>query len=414
MSVGSGFGALLRIREFRGLQAAALVSVLGDQLARVALSVLVFQRTGSSFLTAVTYAVSFAPALVGGPLLSGLADRLPRRSVMIACDLGRAAIAALIAVPGVPLGVLLSLLFCVGLLSPPFAAARSGVLRAAVGSDSYAAASGFNQAVDQTAQLGGFALAGILVAATSPRIALVADALSFLVSAGFLVATVQVRPAAVVAGEGAQRSLLALAGRDAALGWRLLMGDPVLRRAVLLVWVGLAAAVVPEGLAAPWAAQLGSGARGVGLLLLANPLGTVPGLLLATRERRGVRHDPGRLMLILLAVTLIPLVACLGSPPLAGAVALIAVSGFGSAYITLAQVLVVRSVRDEHLGRVVGVAGTGLTVAQAVGVVVGGVVGDWFAAPHVVGGAALLAIATCAVVLVGTRAGAPVAGLPQR
>ena len=49
----------------------------------MALSVLVFERTSSAILTALTYALTFLPALVGGALLSSLADQLPRRQVMV-------------------------------------------------------------------------------------------------------------------------------------------------------------------------------------------------------------------------------------------------------------------------------------------------------------------------------------------
>ena len=45
---GAGLGQALRVPEFRALWAAELVSVAGDQLARVGLSVLVFGRTGSA------------------------------------------------------------------------------------------------------------------------------------------------------------------------------------------------------------------------------------------------------------------------------------------------------------------------------------------------------------------------------
>jgi hypothetical protein len=58
--------------EFRGLWAAFALSLAGDQLAQVALAVLVFQATGSAVATAAAYAVSLLPWLVGGPLLSGL------------------------------------------------------------------------------------------------------------------------------------------------------------------------------------------------------------------------------------------------------------------------------------------------------------------------------------------------------
>ena len=64
-------------------------------------------------LAALTFAVSFVPNFIGGILLSGFADRLPRRAVMLACDLARMVLAALMAVPGVPLPVLVALLFLI-------------------------------------------------------------------------------------------------------------------------------------------------------------------------------------------------------------------------------------------------------------------------------------------------------------
>ena len=66
------------VAEFRALWLAQLLSVAGDQLARVALTVLVYDRTRSALLAAVTYAATIIPVFAGGILLSGLADRLPR------------------------------------------------------------------------------------------------------------------------------------------------------------------------------------------------------------------------------------------------------------------------------------------------------------------------------------------------
>src|SRR5215217_3022991 len=99
----ASYREVFAVGEFRALFAAHLGSVVGDQFARVALVVLVFQRTGSAALTALTYALTFLPALIGGPLLSGLADRYPRRELMIAVDLGRAVVAGLMAIPALPL-----------------------------------------------------------------------------------------------------------------------------------------------------------------------------------------------------------------------------------------------------------------------------------------------------------------------
>lgn len=83
------------IGEFRALWLAQALSFIGDQLAQVALAVLVYDTTGSALLTAVVYALTYLPPIVGGPVLSVLADLLPRRRVMIACDLVRALLVAL-------------------------------------------------------------------------------------------------------------------------------------------------------------------------------------------------------------------------------------------------------------------------------------------------------------------------------
>jgi hypothetical protein len=52
-----------------------VLSVAGDQLARVALTLLVYGRTHSALLAAVAFAASVVPTFLGGILLAGLADR---------------------------------------------------------------------------------------------------------------------------------------------------------------------------------------------------------------------------------------------------------------------------------------------------------------------------------------------------
>ena len=69
----------LAVREFRGIVLAQVASEAGDQIARVALALLVLSHTGSPLLAAATFAVSFVPSFVGGALLGPLADRFSRR-----------------------------------------------------------------------------------------------------------------------------------------------------------------------------------------------------------------------------------------------------------------------------------------------------------------------------------------------
>src|SRR5947209_15594107 len=119
---------VLANREFRAMYAAQALSVVGDQLARIAVAVLVFDRSHSPLLTAVSFGVSYLPWVVGGPLLAGYADRMPRRTVMIASDLVRLVLVLGIAIPGMPIAALLVLVALVSLMEPPFLAARASML----------------------------------------------------------------------------------------------------------------------------------------------------------------------------------------------------------------------------------------------------------------------------------------------
>src|SRR5487761_1092479 len=124
----ASYREVFAVREFRWLWTAQVLSFAGDQFAQVAIAILVFRRTDSAFLTALTYALTYLPPIVGGPLLSGLADLFPRRRVMIGCDLARVATVGLMAVPGVPFWGLCTLLFGTVLLSAPFSSARSALV----------------------------------------------------------------------------------------------------------------------------------------------------------------------------------------------------------------------------------------------------------------------------------------------
>ena len=102
---------LFAYREFRYLYAGQVLSYLGDQVAAVAVAVLVFDRTESALLSAIAYASSWLPGVLGGPILSTYADRLPRRAVLIGCDLARAVLIAVVALPGLPLWPAIALLY---------------------------------------------------------------------------------------------------------------------------------------------------------------------------------------------------------------------------------------------------------------------------------------------------------------
>jgi len=199
---GSGFRSVFAEREFRWLWVAGVQSLVGDQLARVALSVLVFQRTDSTLLTAAVYALTFLPAFLGGLLLGGLADRYPRRRVLISCDLVRAGLVATMALPSMPLPAVGALLTLATMVGAPFKAAEPALLADIFNGERYVTALGLRTATYQSSQLAGFALGGVAVAAVGAHTALAADATSFAVSAAVLRWGLTARPAARAGAQG--------------------------------------------------------------------------------------------------------------------------------------------------------------------------------------------------------------------
>ena len=57
------YGEVIAVREFRALWGAQGLSLLGDQLAQVALAVLVYDRTHSALATAAVYALTYLPSI---------------------------------------------------------------------------------------------------------------------------------------------------------------------------------------------------------------------------------------------------------------------------------------------------------------------------------------------------------------
>jgi MFS family permease len=124
--------APLRHRPFRLLFAGQVVSDLGDWLDLLALlALLAYQwRLGAPALAALTMA-QLLPYAVVAPLAGVLADRWPRRAVMIACDLSGAALAlGLVWAPS--LAAVLALVLAKATLGTLFGAARQATIRQTV------------------------------------------------------------------------------------------------------------------------------------------------------------------------------------------------------------------------------------------------------------------------------------------
>ncbi|OLF09821.1 hypothetical protein BLA60_18815 [Actinophytocola xinjiangensis] len=374
------------VGEFRVLFGTHVVSIAGDQMARVALAVLVFDRTGSSAMAALTYALTLLPELVAGPLLAGLADRYPRRTTMIVCDLVRAGVVALMALPGLPLWALGVLVFAVPLAGAPYKAARAAIMPTILPGDRYEVGMGLTFTALQVGILGGYAAGAPLVAWLGPAWALLIDAGTFVVAAVLVALGLGAHPP--VAADR-RPALLASFGSLLGLVWR----DRRLR--YLMAFGCLAGCyTVPAGLAVPLADQIGVGTAAVGLLLAAHPAGSALGATLLTRL-----VPPGRRLVLLgpLAVATSAVLLPIGvAPGLVLVVAACAVCGLLSGHDAVAVATFTRTVPDEVRGQAYGLALAVVRATQGLGALLAGVLAQFsdpstaiavFAALGVLGGA---------------------------
>jgi MFS family permease len=182
----AGYVAMLRRnRDFRRLWYGQLTSQLGDWLDAIALYTLLLNLTGSgAALGGLVVAQTLAPALAG--LGSGVViDRLPRRAVMIAADLGCAALVLLFLLVRRPdqVWIVYAVTAVKFTLTAFFGPAREALVSVVAGRDELVAANGLSGVTWSVMLVGGAALGGVVSGTLGPEAAFVLDAASFLISA---------------------------------------------------------------------------------------------------------------------------------------------------------------------------------------------------------------------------------------
>ncbi|MGH3186681.1 MAG: MFS transporter [Streptosporangiaceae bacterium] len=408
------FRDVFAVREFRSLWLSVILSAAGDRLALVALAVLVYDRTRSPLLAALAYAAGYLPWVIGGLFLADLADRRPRRSVMVACDAVRAVLVAAMTVPGMPVAALVLLLFAATMFASPFESARSSITPGILPGERYALGTAVMQTSYLTAEVLGAAAGGAVVTLFGVRPSLLIDAVTFVASGLLIGLGTRARPAAARPDAG-QGSPLA----RAAAGLRLVFGDRALRTLVLLGWL-IVLYTIPQGIAAPYAARLGGGPVATGLVLASTAAATAIATPLFSRfvspRRRSALMGP------LAAVAGATLVLTALHPGLVVSLVIFSAAAASGAYQLAVNTAFVVRVPDERRAQAFGIASMGIVVAQGAAFVAAGAVAE------VVTPASVIAVgggigAAAAVVLTfswrrvtssqRTLAGCPVPGVPD-
>lgn len=215
--------------SFSSLWAGQLISIFGDRVNTVALVAIVWTATDSFTAGALAFVVATLPNLFLNPFAGTFVDRWDRKEVLVVSDILRAALVLLVPL-AIIVNVLLAypLIFLVTSVSIFFRPARVAILPQIVDEDDLVTANSAMWIGETAADVLGYALAGLMVAALGSALALAfwLDAATYLASA-VLLASLVVRPQPIQPDEDASASPRSYFAEMRA-GFAFLRGQPAL------------------------------------------------------------------------------------------------------------------------------------------------------------------------------------------
>jgi hypothetical protein len=327
------------------------------------------------------------------------------------------------AVPGMPLALLIVLLIAVTMVGALFLAARSAIYPDILHGDQYVLGVAVTMTTVMSAQVVGFAAGGAAVAFLGVRTSLLADAATFGASALITRAWVRARaaprpepasppapgqePPSLTRKPGAGRHARPSQAAGLAAGLRLVFGSAALRTPMLFGWL-CAFYELPQGVAGPLARAVGGGAVTIGLILAAQAFGTTLGSIGFSRLVDPARRVRWTGPLAVAACASLALFAA--GPGLPGVLLILAVSGLFGCYQLAANASFVQATPPSQRSQAFGIAQGGINLAQGSAVIVAGAAAEHFAPASVIsvaGGVGTM----CALILAFSK---PARGYWQR
>lgn len=395
---------LRRAPSFRLLFYATFASGVGTWMAVIALTVDVFDRTGSATWVSALLIADFLPAVALGLALGPLVDRLSRRGLMVGADLARLLVFASLPFAGSP-GEIVALAAVAGVATGLFRPASYAGLPNTVPAADLPAANALLRSAEYLTIMLGTLAGGVAVEAAGPDPAYAVNAATFLVSAALL----RRIPARELQAE---RSASRGHWRDVAEGLALVVRSrPLLT--VFVVWnlVLLAAGATNVAEVALAKVSFQAGDLGFGLLWTATGVGQAAGSLLAAGwlRRRGLRAVYAGSV----ALMAVGALAAAVSPNVWVALPCLAAGGAGNgAAVVYNSLLVQRGAPDHLRGRAFTVLMSATFAAMGLGMIAGGPLTDGVGARWVYAGAGALTAGAAAVARAMTRRGLEQAGEP--
>jgi len=405
--MGDGSIRLLhRNPALRALVTSRLVSSAGTWLAYVALTVDVYRRTGSAVWVSAVLLADFLPTIAVASLAGPWLDRVPRRTLLVASEVGAGAVFA--ALPFAPsAAAVVGLALCAGLASAVLNPSIRAALPELVDDEELPRANAVTQTAATAGMAAGPALAGLLVAAGGVDVAYLLNAVSFAISAALLT-----RLPALGREEAPEEPAPRTYRQTLADGFRVFRRSADLRLVLGVSMIAaLGGAVVNVGEIFVARQAFHAGTIGFGLLASASGTGIVVGSALASRIRANAAVRACGVGLLVFAAGF---GAAALAPALAIAAACVVVGGIGNAVFIAASTLVVQQSADDAIrGHAFAIFDAAGAVALGTGLAAGGFVvagagarGAWLAAAAVVavGAAAMLALHAAAHEASSTRA----------
>ncbi|MEU0561412.1 MFS transporter [Dactylosporangium sp. NPDC006015] len=344
---------LFRTPEFPALFATLSGQVAAGTVAGIGLGTLVFAATDSPLLSALSmFGASFAQ-LIGAATLLSWADRVPPRAALTGLAVFAAVTTAVLAVPGLPIAAVFAVVLAQGLAASVGGGVRYGLLAEILPADGYILGRSLLNMSIGAMQILGFAAGGALVAAVSPRGALVAGAALQAVSALIARFGLTARPP-----RATDRPSVRATWHGNRKVWR--------PATYIAMWVPNGLIVGCEALFVPYSPAAAS------ILFVAAAIGMLAGDAIAGRfvpPRLRYRLS-GPLRWLLAA----PYLLFFLDPPLPVAVAIAGVASVGYGATLLLQDRLLATTPESLHGQALGLFGSGLLAMQAVGATLGGLI----------------------------------------
>jgi MFS family permease len=319
---------------------------------------------------------------------------------MVFCDAVRAVLVAVMVLPHMPLWTLVALLFAATMFAPLFDSAKASITPDILSGERYVLGTAVLQTTLLVGQVAGAVGGGFAVQLLGVRPSLVIDVVTFVLSSVLIRFGTRARPAAA-RPETVEPSALA----RMVAGFRLVFGDPALRTLLLFGWL-VVFYTIPEGIAAPYAKDLGGGSIATGLVLASTVLSTTIIMPLFTRFVRPRQRN--NLMGPLAILTCGTLVLTVLHPGLAVSLVIFSLSAAFGVYQIAANTAFVIRTPNERRAQAFGIASMGVIVGQGVAFVAAGAAAEVLSPAAVIAiGGGLGALVACVLTLRWRRVSPP-------